>query len=79
MAIYRVDLLCDDPDPVFDWLEKNVEPGQLVRKIGYETVKGWYLKIVFKRPADAESFHRSFYPNELDHSVPVFCAPKAVS
>jgi hypothetical protein len=72
MAVYRVDLLCDDPDPVFDWLEEEIDPKSLVRKIGYKTVKGWYMKMVFKRQADAEKFHRRFYPDATNHSVSAF-------
>jgi hypothetical protein len=48
MAIFRVDLLVEDPQPVFDWIEKEIGKGFLVRKIAYKTVEGWYMKIVFK-------------------------------
>lgn len=72
MAVYRVDLLCDDPGPVFDWLEEEITSQLLVRKIGYETVKGWHMKVVFKRQEDAEKFHRRFYPDATDHSVAAF-------
>jgi hypothetical protein len=57
MAVFRIDLLIEDPYPVFDWLEKNIAPGHLVRKWAYQTVKGWYMKVVFKRREDAESFN----------------------
>ena len=76
MAVYRVDLRCDDPQPIFDWLQANVRVGGVVRKIGYQLRNGWYMKIVFKQQPDAESFHRQFFPNETDHDVPVYKTPE---
>ena len=72
MAVYRVDLLIADPGPVFQWIEDNVPKGFVVRKIAYHTLKGWYMKVVFKRQSDAELFHRQWYPDETDHTVRVF-------
>ena len=57
MAVFRVDLVVENPDPVFDWLDENIAAGCLVRKMAYQTVKGWYMKVVFKRREDAESFN----------------------
>ena len=72
MAVYRVDVQVDDPYPVFDWLEENVTSGGVVRKMAYKTVKGWYLKIVFKNGTDAERFHRHWLPEQSVHTVKVF-------
>ncbi len=72
MAVYRVDILVDDPDPVFSWLTDNISDGLVVRKIAYQTVKGWYVKAVFKRQADAESFHRHWYPELGTHAIAPF-------
>jgi hypothetical protein len=58
MAVYRVDVLTEDPGPVLKWIEDNVPWNLMVRQIGYKTLKGWYVKAVFKRQLDAESFHR---------------------
>ena len=69
MAVYRVDLLIDDPKPVFEWIEMEVPKAFMVRAIGYRTYKGWYMKIVFKRPKDAESLHRRWHPETEDHSA----------
>lgn len=69
MAVYRVDVLIADPDPVFQWIEDNVPKSLVVRKIGYKTVKGWYVKAVFKRQSDAELFHHRWYPEAALFSV----------
>jgi hypothetical protein len=61
MAVFRIDLLVEDPNPVFDWLDENVVPGNLFRKMAYQTVKGWYMKVVFKRREDAESFNSHWH------------------
>jgi len=42
--IRRCDVLVDDPDPVFGWLRANI-PDRVVRKMAYETVLGWHIKI----------------------------------
>lgn len=72
MAVYRVDLLIEEPWPVFQWIEDNVPKGFVVRKIAYETRKGWYMKVVFKRQSDAELFHERWYPDANDHTVAAF-------
>lgn len=72
MAVYRVDLLIGDPEPVFEWIEHNVPRGFVVRKIAYKTAKGWYVKAVFKRQSDAELFHERWYPDANDHTVAAF-------
>jgi hypothetical protein len=46
MAAYRVDLLTDNPYPVFGWIEGHVPREQMIRSVAYKTVKGWYMKIV---------------------------------
>ena len=72
MAVYRVDLVTDDPWPVFKWIEDNVPKGFVVRKIAYRTDRGWYVKAVFKRQSDAELFHQHWYPDESNHTVEAF-------
>ena len=72
MAVYRVDVLVKDPNPVFDWLAENVKEDQLVRRIAYQTMKGWYVKTVFKRQMDAEAFHRHWLPESDSHTVEPF-------
>jgi hypothetical protein len=29
-----------------------------VRKIAYQTVKGWFIKVAFKRESDSQAFRR---------------------
>ena len=72
MPVFRVDVLVDDPKPVFVWLTENVKDDQLVRKMAYHTVKGWYVKTVFKRQMDAEAFHRYWHPEAASHTVEAF-------
>jgi hypothetical protein len=72
MAVYRVDLLTDATDPVFDWLNSHVDRSELVRSVAFRTVKGWYFKCVFKRREDAEAFHRHWLPDADDHTVSPF-------
>jgi hypothetical protein len=69
MAVYRVDLLIDDPEPVFQWIETHVPRARLVRAVAYQTVRGWYMKNVFSRRDHAEAFHRRRHPESEDHSV----------
>lgn len=69
MAVYRVDLLTQDPYPVFDWIDEHVPASRMVRRVAYETIKGWHMKVVFKRQEDAEAFHRCWFPAADDHSV----------
>jgi hypothetical protein len=69
MAAYRVDLLTDDPYPVFDWIDAEVT-GKVVRRVGYRTVIGWHMKVVFKRLEDAEAFHRRWRPAEGGYVPP---------
>ena len=72
MAVFRVDVLVDDPYPVFDWINEHVPKGLVVRKMAYKTVKGWYVKTVFKQQSDAESFHCRWHPDAEDHPVAPF-------
>ena len=72
MAIYRVDVLTDDPKPIFDWLDEHVPTNLMVRRMAYNTVKGWYVKAVFKRQTDAERFHLHWFPDAGDHTVAPF-------
>ena len=69
MAVYRVDVLTDEPDPVFEWIRGHVPRAFVVRNVGYHTVKGWYVKSVFKRQSDAEDFHRRWHPESENHTV----------
>ena len=77
MAVYRVDVLTEDPQPVFKWIEDHVPGNLMVRRVAYKTVRGWYVKAVFKRQGDAESFHHRFRPDEDDHTVAAFGTPGA--
>jgi hypothetical protein len=45
--ITRCDVLVDDPETVFDWLRTNML-GRVVRKMAYETVLGWHIKIALE-------------------------------
>ena len=72
MAVYRVDLVTDDPWVVFKWIEENVSRGFVVRRIAYRRQKDWYVKAVFKRQSDAELFHQQWYPDESNHTVEAF-------
>lgn len=72
MAVFRVDVLVDDPYPVFDWINEHVPKELVVRRMAYKTLKGWYMKIVFKQQSDAESFHRRWHPDAEDHTVTPF-------
>jgi hypothetical protein len=72
MAVYRVDVLTEDPRPVFEWIEDNVAGNLMVRRVAYKTVRGWYVKAVFKRQGDAELFHRHWRSDENEHTVPAF-------
>jgi hypothetical protein len=72
MAVYRVDLLTGETDPVFDWVHANVPRQFVVRTVARKTGKGWYFKCVFKRQEDAEAFHRRWHPEAADHSVPLW-------
>jgi hypothetical protein len=72
LAVYRVDFLCDDPEPVFKWQRENISPGSIIRAMTYKTVKGWYIKTVFKRQNDAMAYHQYLFPDAPDHSVLVF-------
>ena len=84
MAVYRVDLLTDEPDPVFAWVKENVPESQVVRVVAFDTVKGHHFKCVFRRQSDAEAFHRRWHPDAEDHTVGPFGqdapppAPRAV-
>src|SRR5262245_12912762 len=68
MAVYRIDLECDDPQPVIDWISAHVPPAEVVRTRAEPMPIGdrWYLKVVFKRPDDAEAFQRRWPPDAAD-------------
>jgi len=72
MAVYRVDLLTDDPDPVFAWVRAYVPEAHVVRTVAFKTVKGSYFKCVFKNQEDAETFHRRWHPDAEEHTVRPF-------
>lgn len=72
MAVFRVDVLVDNPQPVYDWVNEHVPQGLVLRAMAYKTGKGWYVKTVFKRQSDAESFHRRWHPDAKDHTVEPF-------
>lgn len=72
MAVFRVDVLVENPQEVFDWVDEHVSKDLVVRAIAYQTFEGWYVKTVFKRQRDAESFHRRWYPDAEDHTVNPF-------
>ncbi len=72
MAVFRVDVLVDDPQVVFDWIAGHIPEIFVVRTVGYHTLKGWYVKSVFKRQSDAELFHQRWHPEMTDHTVPPF-------
>jgi hypothetical protein len=65
-CFYRVDFLCDDPEPLFRWLQENILPGRIVRVVAYKTEEGWYMKSVFKSQEDAMAYHRQLFPDTLD-------------
>jgi hypothetical protein len=69
MAVFRVDVLVDDPQPVFDWIVDHIPEIFVVRTVGYNTLKGCYVKSVFKRQGDAELFHQRWYPDITNHTV----------
>ena len=72
MAVYRVDVLTDEPDPVFDWVRANVPDSEVVRTVAFKTIRGHYFKCVFRRQSDAEAFHRRWRPETEDHTVEPF-------
>jgi hypothetical protein len=69
MAAYRVDLLTNDPYPVFDWIDAEAR-GKVVRRVAQYTVIGWHMKVVFKCLEDAEVFHRRWRPDDGDYEPP---------
>ncbi|MDE4914220.1 hypothetical protein PQI07_26475 [Methylobacterium sp. 092160098-2] len=52
---YRVDLLVDDPRPVFDWLEEHAGAA-VARKLARETSIGWHFVVVFGEEPAAVAF-----------------------
>ena len=77
MAVYRVDVLIEDPQPVFEWINNTIPKGVVVRKIAYKTPRGWYVKAVFKRQPDAELFHQRWHSDADDHTVELFVGPRS--
>jgi hypothetical protein len=53
--IKRCDVMVDDPAPVFDWLRTNMHD-RVVRKMAYETVLGWHIKIALDGQDAADRF-----------------------
>ena len=60
MAVFRVDVLVDDPYPVFDWINEHVQQGLVVRKIrvaemvdwdkaAYSLAKGPFIESILER------------------------------
>jgi hypothetical protein len=72
MTVYRVDLLTNEPDPVFEWLDATIPRPFIIRSVAFKTLKGWHFKCVFKRPEDAEAFHQRWYPKAEDHLASSF-------
>ena len=72
MAVFRVNVLVDDPQRVYDWINEHVPKGLVVRAMAYKTVNGWYVKTVFKRQSDAEPFHRRWHLDAEEHTVAPF-------
>ncbi len=72
MSVYRVDVLVEDSDVVFDWQRANIPTHAIVRSKAYRTTDGWYIKTVFTCPDYAERFHRKWHPELNDHTVPPF-------
>ena len=55
MSVQTFTLLVDDPQPVFDWLDAEVETG-LVRQRADQTVRGWTFRVAFDEPDAARRF-----------------------
>jgi hypothetical protein len=72
MAVYRVDLITPNADPVLDWVETHVPKSRVARTVAFKVVDGWYFKCIFKNQEDAEAFHRRWYPGVDDHTVRPF-------
>ncbi len=72
MAVYRVDVLTNDPYAFRQWVLDNIPSQSLVRFIGYRVPDGWYFKNVFSQQDVAERFHRHWYPDAEDHNVREF-------
>jgi hypothetical protein len=68
MAIYRVDLLVHDPEPVFEWIDTHVPKEFVIRTTAVGHEGHWSLLAIFKRPADAEAFLREWAEGD-DHGV----------
>ena len=60
---HRVDLIVDDPRPVFDWLEEHAASA-VSRKLARETSLGWHFAVVFGDEGAAASF-RECWSEEL--------------
>ncbi len=69
MAVYRVDVLAQDPEDVFAWIRDNVAENQIIRHDGYKMRRGWYMRVVFKQQSDAERFHTIWIPQAASHTV----------
>jgi len=61
MAVYRLDVWTDDADTFVQWIREHVPESELVRPVGFDTVKSWYFKNVFSDKHSAEEFHRHWY------------------
>lgn len=69
MAVFRVDVLVEDPQVVFDWIADHIPEIFVVHTVSYNTLQGWYVKSVFKRQSDAELFHQRWHPDATNHTV----------
>ena len=58
MTAYRVDLLTDDPEPVFQWMDALVPKACVVRAVAYKTVRGWQRKQALTTGKVAGDVHR---------------------
>lgn len=65
MASKRYDIVVPDPDAVFLWLEEHVKSA-VVRKIGYKTQYGWYMKIVLDEEAACAVFEANWVKDETN-------------
>ena len=71
MAVYRIDLQCDDPQSVLDWIAAHVPPAEIVRTNAQGSLVPWgHLTVVFKRAEDAEAFQKRWRPGAGDVIAP---------
>jgi hypothetical protein len=66
--IKRCDVLVDDPDPVFDWLRANIHD-RVVRKMAYETMLDWHIKIVLDGQDAVDRFWARWRDDDADRQA----------